>query len=150
MQVKARILFIDYAQKTIGLSLLPSIVSWIAHDFGSVSLGDIMKARVSSVDANIGMHLQLQLPSIQSENGPAAFVHISNVSDAHVDNLQKVYKPQQEVTCRVVGFNALDALVVVSLKTSVIEQSLMLYSDIKVMGSDACLLYLLRRSESKR
>lgn len=52
------------------------------------------------------------------------FAHISDISDEHIDKLEKVLQPGQTEAARVIGSRPLDALAVISLKPSAVEQFL--------------------------
>jgi rRNA biogenesis protein RRP5 len=102
---KARVLFVDAATKRVGLSLRRPLVDLAPPPplppVGAQAPG----ATVRRVDAAIG--LLLALPAGEGEEGggapSAAYVHISNVSDARVERLEKKFKRGQEVDARVIG-----------------------------------------------
>ena len=50
------------------------------------------------------------------------YCHISDASDGHVEKLEKLFKPNARVRCRVVGRRAADGVSVLSCRKSVIDQ----------------------------
>ncbi|BBM98348.1 rRNA biogenesis protein RRP5 [Marchantia polymorpha subsp. ruderalis] len=127
-KLKARILYVDPVTKMVGLTLNLDLVhnrvpSW------AVKSGDIFNnALVRRVDATIG--LLLELPS--KPNSSAAYVHISNASDGHIDKLEKKFTEGKKVKARVTGFRIMDGLAIASLKTAVLEQLILSHADVKV------------------
>eukprot|EP01116_Phalansterium_solitarium_P003177 TRINITY_DN1386_c1_g1_i1.p1 TRINITY_DN1386_c1_g1~~TRINITY_DN1386_c1_g1_i1.p1 ORF type:complete len:2083 (+),score=1015.05 TRINITY_DN1386_c1_g1_i1:162-6410(+) len=134
-KVKGRIIWVDYEAKAVGLSLLEHVVGHRAHRFPpGIRIGDYFdNATVERVDSGVGIVLRLPAgPDGDGEQQQAAFVHISHVSDRHVDRLDKGFKPGDLVPrCRVLGIDALDGLVNVTLKASVLEQPLMSLADVR-------------------
>ncbi|KAJ0394724.1 hypothetical protein P43SY_004004 [Pythium insidiosum] len=60
-----------------------------------------------------------------------AYVHISNVSDGHVDKLEKKFRAGHDrVTCRVIGVAPFDGLVTVSCKQSSLQQLVLRHQDL--------------------
>lgn len=111
--LSARVLYVDYANKQVGLTLKPHLVQWRALDFSSLRLGETIEhARVQFILPGLGMILQLKKTAASSEESESAgngkteegtqkgeqdtslsgFVHISNVSDQRVEKLEKKYK----------------------------------------------------------
>ncbi|KAG0628431.1 hypothetical protein M758_1G025900 [Ceratodon purpureus] len=126
-RLKARILYIDPVAKTVGLTLNPQLINNVAPAM-AVDVGNVFKdAIVRRVDATVGM--LLELPTKESQ--AAGYVHISNVSDEHIAKLEKKYTEGKKVRARVIGHRAMDALAIVSLKESVVEQLLLSHADVK-------------------
>ncbi|KAK9823324.1 hypothetical protein WJX72_001906 [[Myrmecia] bisecta] len=125
-RLRARILFVDAAAKRVCLSLLPHLVGFTLKP-SLPAVGQVFQeAVVRRVDGGLG--LLLELPTIPAPS--PGFVHISNVSDAKVEKLDKAFKVGQTVGGRVIGQRPMDGLAVVSLKASVVEQQLLSYADV--------------------
>ncbi|KAG6542156.1 hypothetical protein Mapa_016388 [Marchantia paleacea] len=127
-KLKARILYVDPVTKSVGLTLNLDLVHNRAPSW-AVKTGEVFNtALVRRVDATIG--LLIELPS--KPNPSAAYVHISNASDGHIDKLEKKFTEGKKVKARVTGFRIMDGLAVASLKTAVLEQLILSHADVKV------------------
>ncbi len=82
-------------------------------------------ARVAHVDQ--ASSLILELP-----NGMRGYAPLRLVYDEKQDSLTKEYRKDTRHSCRVVQFNLLDGLAIVSLQPSVLEKPYMKYSDLKL------------------
>ncbi|KAL3684900.1 hypothetical protein R1sor_002922 [Riccia sorocarpa] len=126
-KLKARILYVDPVTKSVGLTVNSSLVhnsvpSW------AVQIGDAFTdAVVRRVDQTLG--LLIELPSKPSPS--AAYVHISNVSDGHIDKLEKKFTEGRRVKARVIGYRIMDGLAIASLKTSVLQQMIVSLADVR-------------------
>ncbi|KAL8286763.1 hypothetical protein RQP46_004291 [Phenoliferia psychrophenolica] len=71
---------------------------------------------------------------VEGEAKVAAFVHISRITDDHLASVPKAgpWKVGSVHRARVIGYSALDGLVQLSLQPSVLEQSFLRVSDVKV------------------
>ncbi|GBF92560.1 hypothetical protein Rsub_05174 [Raphidocelis subcapitata] len=126
-KLKARILYVDFASKRAGLSLLPHLLNCRMPTVVPM-LGEIFDAAtVRRVDPALG--LLLQLPT--SPSPAAAFAHVSNLADGRTERPEKVFKPGQAVRARVVGFRLVDGLALVSLKPSVLSQQVYSMKDLQ-------------------
>ncbi|XP_062503604.1 protein RRP5 homolog isoform X2 [Corticium candelabrum] len=126
-KLKARIMYINFATKTVGLSLKKSIVENKPETFEELSVGDIVEeAVVLRISSDVGLLMQLN----EFHKG---FVHISRVSDNHTEKLQaKKYKVNSTHRCRILGFNTFDGLATLSMQKSVLEKAFLRYADIAV------------------
>ena len=148
---RARVLFVDADTKRVGLSLRPHLIhygaprghheydeqsaknasqkSTRAPDAASVLLGPgnglpplgfvCAAAAVRRVDKDVGALLELEDADGLKTLG---YCHISDASDGHVEKLEKVFKVNARVRCRVVGRRAADGISVVSARRSVVDQ----------------------------
>ena len=148
---RARVLFVDADAKRVGLSLRPHLIhygaprghheydeqsaknasekSTRAPDAASVVLGPgnglpplgfvCAAATVRRVDKDIGALLELEDADGLKTLG---YCHISDASDGHVEKLEKTFKVNARVRCRVVGRRAVDGISVVSARRSVVDQ----------------------------
>ena len=116
-------------------------------------LGETLTAaRVVRTDPAIGLLLDLSTAStadaaidtdtdtvaaahISSSNKPrkpvGGYVHISRISDSRSEHIERHFKPEQEVACRVVGHNLLEGWAVLSLKASALAAAVLNYSDVQ-------------------
>nr|CCA14782.1 rRNA biogenesis protein rrp5 putative [Albugo laibachii Nc14] len=132
---RARIIGVDRAEKKIMLSMAPHIVH-LDHPFDAHSMpvgSSIDSATIERIDPGIGMLLSLPLfEETPSKNSKLpAYVHISNVSDAHVDkHLDKKYTIGDKMRCRVIGSASFDNIVTVSCKESSLSQTVLRHCDL--------------------
>jgi rRNA biogenesis protein RRP5 len=124
----ARIIYTDLDKKKFGLSLNPFMVSWSESSLLSVSnleVGLIVdRAKVKSIEKH---GLLLELPGLGK-----GFVHVSNLSDSKVEKVDKNFKVGSTHRARIISLDYLDDLILVTFQSSVIEQPIMTYDDIKV------------------
>ncbi|EJD51778.1 nucleic acid-binding protein [Auricularia subglabra TFB-10046 SS5] len=136
-KIKARVIYevTHSSPKRFALSALPHVVSLHGATAGSSALydafpmGTVLDAiKVVRVEPERGLLCQIQ-------DGIAAFVHISQVSDEHVNTLSATagtWKVGTVHRARVTGFFGLDGLVQVSLRQSILDQKFMHVSDVTV------------------
>ena len=148
---RARVLFVDADTKRVGLSLRPHLIHYGAprghHEYDEQSANDASQkstrapdaasvllgpgnglpplgfvcaaAAVRRVDKDVGALLELEDADGLKTLG---YCHISDASDGHVEKLEKVFKVNARVRCRVVGRRAADGISVVSARRSVVDQ----------------------------
>eukprot|EP00798_Chlamydomonas_sp_ICE-L_P000495 gene495-1901_t len=96
-------------------------------------------AIVKRVDPGLG--LLLELP-ITEDASCAGYVHVSNVSDERTEKpLDKMFKVDEKVTTRVIGFRLVDGLATVSMKKSVVEQQVVSYKDMHPGQPLSCVVH---------
>lgn len=135
---RARIIGVDPTEKKIMLSMASHIVH-LDHplDAQTMPVGSIIDtATIERIDPGIGMLLSLPFPEqvAASSKNPKlpGYVHISNVSDAHIDkNLDKKYSIGDNIRCRVIGSASFDNIVTVSCKESSLSQTVLRHCDLK-------------------
>ncbi|MCO5547404.1 hypothetical protein L7F22_000852 [Adiantum nelumboides] len=125
-RLKARILYVDNTNKSIGLSLNSQLVQNRPPTIG-VNIGDVYeRAIVRRVDITIGLLLELPFRDATF----ASYAHISDVSDEHVEKLQETFKEGQKLKARVIGKRLMDGLAVVTLKDSKVNQRVLSCADV--------------------
>ena len=116
-RMRARIIFVDSTAKRICLTLLPHLIENVSLDLPK--LGKIFEtATVERIDAGQGIALSIS----DGESKFAAYAHVSQLSDERVEKVEKKFKVGRTVNVRVIGHRALDGIVSVSLKSSVMAQ----------------------------
>ena len=146
---RARVLFVDAETKRVGLTLRPHLIRYgapranetgVPYDADAVSsdgapdaaavalgpgsglppLGFVCEAAVvRRVDKDVGALLELD---DGSGNRTLGYCHISDASDGRVEKIEKHFKTNARVRCRVVGRRAADGVSVVSCRRSVVDQ----------------------------
>ena len=110
-----------------------------------VRLGNMFTARVMEVHgAGVGVRLQYEkkkkkAAEEEGENDEEfgskrnffCFVHKSNLSDTEVKDVARQFSPGSSHQCRVIGYNAIDDLVIVSLKKSVMKESFLTHGELQ-------------------
>lgn len=148
MKGRARIISIDFGSKQITLSMAPHVVHLKVAE-PSFAVGDVIaEAAVERIDEGIGMLLSLHASGSNGEDAmdvdeesdepkkatwktfTPAYVHISNVSDARVDKLEKKFAVGAKLSARVIGFAPFDGLVNVSCKQSSLSQTVLRHADL--------------------
>ena len=126
--------------KKVGVSLLENVVSLSnkrslekedeAEPKERLPISTIVnEARVAKVDPIRGLFLDLGVKGIRG------FAHISRISDDKIDVLSEStgqYKVGSVHQCRVIGYNSLDALFLVSLERKVLDLPFLQLEDIKL------------------
>eukprot|EP00850_Spirogloea_muscicola_P013563 SM000092S24531 [mRNA] locus=s92:547777:562774:- [translate_table: standard] len=124
--LRARILYVQADTKRVGLTLNHDIVEG-KPPAQVVQVGEVFeKAVIRRIDPVVGMLLELP----KDPKAGAGYVHISNAAEERVDKLEKSFTVGQKVRTRVIGLRLMDALAVLSMKASVIDQLLLSPSDI--------------------
>ncbi len=124
-KVKCRLLWIDVLNKKIGLSLQQRIVSANLSLFPDIEIGDVFHtAKIVNVSPHGGIILSLDDESY-------GYCPLRLLYDEKEDKVQRVHSLGSIHSCRVVQFNLIDGVAVVSLKESVMEKPFMKLSDIK-------------------
>ncbi|MEW5309980.1 MAG: hypothetical protein WDW38_001818 [Sanguina aurantia] len=127
-KLKARILYVDPANKKVGLSLLPHLLSRSLPSpipqLGAVYEGAVVRR----VDTGLG--LLLEFPLGLSPCG--GYVHVSNVADERTDKPEASFKAGQRVAAKVIGFRLVDGLAALSMKQSVVSQKVTSFKDLAV------------------
>ena len=134
----ARILYVDPTSKVAGLSLAKHLLDRTPAQLPP--LGRVYdNAVVRRIDASVGLLIELPAPaskkaskSTSAASSAVAFVHVSNISEAPIKNLEKQYKCGQAVKARVIGHRLVDGVAVGTMRPDVVEQQLLSHSDVKV------------------
>ncbi|XP_053407461.1 protein RRP5 homolog [Mercenaria mercenaria] len=127
-QVTCCILYIHPLIKAVTLTLLPHLTDYVGVPtglFGKVKVGQtIEEATVKKTEKKRGVFLDLQ-------NNITGFAGMSNLSDDNVENVQQAFKKGSTHRCRVLGFYPMEALVIVTMKQSVLDEKYMRITDVK-------------------
>lgn len=116
----------------VGFSLLDHVQKMVAAPMGSdqaPSIAAIVEAKVVKVDPGLGLYVEI------GSSKRLGFVHISRVSDGTVDSLsstQGKFRVDTVHEARIVGYNALDDLFLLSFEKSVISQPFIRLEDVTV------------------
>ena len=123
---KARILWVDNASKKIGLTLQQEIVSGTGFTFDKLQIGDIFyDAEVLTVDQSVALLLALG-------DNAYGYAPIQLVYNSREETFRKQHNQGSRHPCRIVNFNLLDGVAIVSLQQSVLEKPFMKYADIPI------------------
>ena len=165
--IKARIVFVDYANKDIGLSEAAHVLQWQQPAATKLQFGDFCyDSFVTEVQRKNGLFVRVrtardktsypaatsvtvkpnaeELAAAKKEEkedsagaAPLGQIHISQLFDNRVKALKqgKFKKTQLVPKARVVGYRAMDNLVLLSTQPSVLEETVLSYEDIVVGGT---------------
>jgi len=134
MKVQARLLytFPMADQRKLGFSLLENVLSLVERSSttdGSLKPSAIVnQATVARVEPGLGVYLDLS-------GGNTGFAHISRLSDKKVDSVSEVsgpYKLGSQHNARILDFNPIDGLYIVSLQKKVLEQPFLRVDDVPI------------------
>ncbi|KAL8968017.1 MAG: hypothetical protein Q9183_002658, partial [Haloplaca sp. 2 TL-2023] len=140
-KVKARIIcsFPDAEPRKIGVSLLEHIISLKSHPNASTQLTTPLKAlpvstiipeaKVVKVEPGLGLLLDMGVKHIRG------YVHISRIADGKVEDLEPDIGPYRIGSvhkARVVGYNHMDGLYIVSMEPRIIAQPFLSIDDVQV------------------
>lgn len=139
-KIKSRILFKfpEDVSHPLGLSILPGILSMEAKETipqtGSDGVDQFVvstileAAKVIKVLPTMGLFLNIGASAI-------GFAHISRISDKKIDKLSAdsgSYKVGSNHKARIIGFNSIDNLYLVSLEPKVLSQPFLQVKDVKI------------------
>jgi rRNA biogenesis protein RRP5 len=143
-KVKARVLctFPKSEEKRVGVSLLDHVLHLSTRiEVVGKSKNDPLKklplssiveeAEVVKVESGKGLFLNLGV------KGVSGFAHISKISDKMIETLSSIegpYRPGTKHRCRVIGYNPMDGMYIVSLEKKVLEQPFLRIEDLPVGG----------------
>lgn len=121
-EIDAVVLYVNGSTKIVSLSALPHLVGYsgVASEsqFGSLQRGDILEeAKVRKVDSHVGVYFSL-------EKGMKAFCDIPNLRDSLIENVKDNFQVDDIHRCRIMDFNPVDNLVIISLKESILTNFL--------------------------
>lgn len=141
-KVKARIIctFPAAEKKKLGISLLDHVVSLTSKTTksvtGAVALTDLLpistileEARVVQVEHGVGLFVDIGIKGVRG------FVHISKVADGKVETLSEStgpFKLDSVHKARIIAYNSVDGLFIVSLEQKVLNQQFLRLEDVKV------------------
>ena len=142
-KVKGRIIctFPTSDPRKIGISLLDHVVSLKPKLTPSgaatevppteiIPLSTIIEAAtVAKVEPSLGLFIDI------GTKGVRGFVHISNVADERIESLAEStgsYKLGSTHKARVIGYNSMDALFIVSFQSKIIQQPFLRLEDVEI------------------
>ena len=140
MKIKGRIIFTlpKGENQRVGLSLLPNILSLSSNLVDTPATSEplnalrlsakIKAATVMKVEPKLGLFMDVGV------SGFPAFAHISRISDSKVDDLSSSskYAVGTKHAARVIGFNPMDSLFLISLEESTLNQPFLRIEDIQI------------------
>lgn len=129
-RILCRLLENSGSSRRFALSLKTNLVSWQSsdlserYDFGAL----IEAASIQSVDSKSGLYVQI-------DERTMGYCHLSKLSDTHMESIdKKKYPIGAELKMRVIGFDRLNDIVLLSSQESVLNASFFSYDDV-VVGS---------------
>lgn len=143
-KVKGRIIctFPTADEKKLGVSLQDHIVYWRPKTTTSASLIEntlptemlpvstiVDEAKVVKVERGTGLLVDVGVKGVRG------FVHISKISDTKIETLSEstgAYKVGSVHKARVIGYNSMDGLFIVSMEPKVISQAFLRMEDVKM------------------
>lgn len=143
-KIKGRIIctFPNADVRKIGISLQDHIVYWRPKTTTSASVTEntlptemlpvstiVDEARVVKVEQGTGLFVDVGVKGVRG------FVHISKISDGKIGTLSEsngTYKVGSVHKARIIGYNSLDGLFIVSMEPKVISQAFLRMEDVKV------------------
>ena len=142
-KIKGRVIctFPTSENKKLGISLLDHIVSLRMKTATSKTEANLQplkllplsqiveEAKVVKVDPGLGLFLDVGIKGIHG------FVHISKVADKKIDSLSEttgMFKLGSAHKARVIGYNAMDGLFIISMEEKVINQPFLRVEDVEV------------------
>ena len=143
-KMKARILctFPNTEPMKLGISLLDHVLAFRPHEVAATKGSGVKdpavalpisatvdKATIVKVEQGVGLFVDLGVV------GTRGFVHISRISDGKVEALSETAGPYQVGSthrARVLGYNAMDNLYIVSMEPKIIDQPFLRFEDVHV------------------
>ena len=143
-KVKGRIIctFPTADEKKLGISLQDHIVYWRPKSTTSLSMTDnslptellpvstiVDEAKVVKVEQGTGLFVDVGVKGVRG------FVHISKISDGKIETLSEstgVYRVGSAHKARIIGYNSLDGLFIVSMEPKVISQAFLRMEDVRI------------------
>ncbi|KAI5788698.1 hypothetical protein FPQ18DRAFT_245482, partial [Pyronema domesticum] len=136
-KIKARIttLYPNAETKKVGFSILPHVLSFTpaaeSHPLNALPIGTIIdQAKIIGSDTSLGLFVDTGV------EGVPGFVHISRISsEEKIESLEKTtgaYKIGATHAARVLGFNPMDGLFLLSMEKRVLEQPYLRVEDVKI------------------
>ena len=141
-KIKGRIIcnFPTASEKKLGISLLDHVLTLTCantSDLEKITAATeilpvssfVEEARICKVEPTVGLLMDLGVKGLRG------FAHISQISDKRVDNLSETtgaYKVGSTHRARVIGFNSMDALYLVSLQRSILDKNFLRIEDVQV------------------
>ena len=143
-KTKARIIctFPTSGHKKLGVSLQDHILYWRPKTVNETSGPDsvlptsilptssiVEEAKVAKVDPGNGLYLDVGVKGVRG------FAHISKLADTRTDNISTssgAFRVGSTHKARVIGYNPMDGLFILSLEPKVIDQPFLYLEDVKI------------------
>ena len=142
-RVKGRIIctFPTSEEKKLGVSLLDHLLYWrentpttaapmeLASPTNMLPISSVVEATIVKVVSHVGLLVDVGVKGVRG------FVHISRISDQKIEALSEFtgsYRLETVHKARIIGYNAIDGLFIVSLEPKVINQQFLRLEDVKV------------------
>jgi len=143
-KIRGRILcnFPTFGDKKLGISLQDHVLYWRSKTTSSLSVKGgarpveqvpistiIEQATIVKIEQGVGLFVDIGVKGVRG------FVHISKVSDGKIETLSEStgpYKLGSVHEARVIGYNYMDGLFIVSMEPKVISQPFFRMEDVKV------------------
>ncbi|QDS77330.1 hypothetical protein FKW77_004939 [Venturia effusa] len=139
-KVKARILFTFPKEDSekVGISVVDHVLEFSSEclknkqgvaPLDQLKLSSIVDAKVVKVEAALGLFLDVGVPRVR------AFAHISRLSEKKIDTLSQdsgLFKLGSTHKARVIGFNPVDGVFLVSLEQKVLDQPFLRIEDVPI------------------
>ena len=129
-------------KKKLGISFQDHIMYWRSKTTSSASAAEnkvptqllpistiVEEARILKVEPGMGLLVDVGLKGVRG------YVHISKISDSKVETLSESigrYKVGSVHKARIIGYNYIDGLFIVSMEPKVIDQAFLRMEDVKV------------------
>ncbi|EEA29009.1 rRNA biogenesis protein rrp5 [Talaromyces marneffei ATCC 18224] len=115
----------------VGASILENVLDWkrtlSTQEEDSPSIGTILDVKVATVEPGLGLYAEFGSPK------HIGFVHISRVSDGTVETIsaeQGPFKTGSKHKARIIGYNSVDNLYLLSFEKKVIDQPYIRLEDV--------------------
>ena len=143
-KTQARIIctFPTAEKRKLGVSFQDHIMYWRSKTTSSASAAEnklptqllpistiVEEARILKVEPGLGLLVDVGVKGVRG------YVHISKISDGKVETLSESigrYKVGSVHKARIIGYNSLDGLFIVSMEPKVIDQAFLRLEDVKV------------------
>eukprot|EP00656_Telonema_subtile_P003300 TRINITY_DN11508_c0_g1_i2.p1 TRINITY_DN11508_c0_g1~~TRINITY_DN11508_c0_g1_i2.p1 ORF type:complete len:1212 (+),score=418.90 TRINITY_DN11508_c0_g1_i2:110-3745(+) len=128
--VMARVLCINYEDKQVSLTVDPFLMNLSVKPIPSkLKLGQVLVGSVTCVDEGVGLSLTLPLKK-NSTDAFHGYAHISQAAEDFVKSLTRSFDIGSTHKCRILSFNRLEGVAVLTLKPSVLEQAVLSHADV--------------------
>ncbi|XP_005094140.1 protein RRP5 homolog [Aplysia californica] len=127
-EVDARVLYVHPVTKVLQLTALPELVN---SDGGAIGLfqdlrvGNILEAKVLRLDKKKGVYFSLP-------KGVRAFAALSKLTDKTNEPDITAYAVGASHQCRILGFNFIEGVALVTLKQSILSQKFLTIHDVNI------------------
>ncbi|CAL1540866.1 unnamed protein product [Lymnaea stagnalis] len=128
-EIDLKVLYLNPTTKMLHLSGLPKLLKFNGtpiNCFGNLQIGSIVQAKVAWVHKKKGVYFKLP----DNVKGFSALCQLSDEDAENPDLTQ--YQIDTSFQCRVLGFNYMECMALVTLKKSILQQKFLRIEDISV------------------